>query len=582
MSNSLAPVARQRELTDLGVVAPGALLHTYVSGTPATPIATASDAAGLVPNANPIVASAGGLLGPIYLVPNLAYRFVLTEANGVAIWDQDPVMVESAAGGFSTVLDVRTYGAIGNGVTDDTSAIQAAITAAVTNGGTVFLGPGTYKLTAALTIAMLAPTVNIRIVGSGTATILAQATVGADIFKVGTNGAEHADNLYICDLMTTGGRYALNLNNALQGVFERLTFATPVVGIYLQGTNESHTFRNIQITGASLHGIWGGNLNGGPGVVLDAPEVQKCLFQRIRVAGTTGGTAILMTAGFLGSQFQSGHNRFEQILLESNAKGSLEIDFAFNTVVDGLSTEDAPDANNTYSSILIDNGSTVYLAHLLIGKGSGANNFKYYLNVASGSVFVTDAILCGGGAAATTDVFATGTLALTNCNVTNAAGVGFVSTAAKQRSFLIGVRDAAGVSIEFTDTIYGALSRSNTGMSVPGDLQAQAMIATGGGNPGTSGSLRVRSAPSGGVLVGRDAGNTNDYILINWGSPSANEPTYGNVGTRTSILSALLPPAVPQDGAWWVEFTGVTPNRQLRIAVRDGGVTYYQNIGALH
>ena len=63
MSHLLAPVARQRTLTDLGVVAPGALLHTYVSGTPSTPLATTSDAAGLIPNANPIVASSGGCSG---------------------------------------------------------------------------------------------------------------------------------------------------------------------------------------------------------------------------------------------------------------------------------------------------------------------------------------------------------------------------------------------------------------------------------------------------------------------------------------------------------------------------------------
>src|SRR3954465_1806151 len=87
----LTPDPRLRELSDLGVVLPGALLHTYVSGTPSTPLATTSDAAGLVPNLNPLVASAGGLFGPIYLTSGLAYKLVLTDANGVEIWSQDPV-----------------------------------------------------------------------------------------------------------------------------------------------------------------------------------------------------------------------------------------------------------------------------------------------------------------------------------------------------------------------------------------------------------------------------------------------------------------------------------------------------------
>lgn len=47
--------------------------------------------------------------------------------------------------------DVRDYGAVGNGTTDDTAAIQAAIDATVaTKGGTVFFPPGRFKLTSAL------------------------------------------------------------------------------------------------------------------------------------------------------------------------------------------------------------------------------------------------------------------------------------------------------------------------------------------------------------------------------------------------------------------------------------------------
>lgn len=45
-----------------------------------------------------------------------------------------------------TVLDVTNYGAKGDGVTDDTDAIQSAINAAI-NGGTIFLPRGVYKVT---------------------------------------------------------------------------------------------------------------------------------------------------------------------------------------------------------------------------------------------------------------------------------------------------------------------------------------------------------------------------------------------------------------------------------------------------
>jgi hypothetical protein len=45
-----------------------------------------------------------------------------------------------------SVFNVRSYGAVGNGVADDTSAIQAAITASIASGGAVYFPKGTYKI----------------------------------------------------------------------------------------------------------------------------------------------------------------------------------------------------------------------------------------------------------------------------------------------------------------------------------------------------------------------------------------------------------------------------------------------------
>jgi len=99
---ALAPDPRLRVFTNLGVVAPGALLTTYAAGT-GNALATYSDSALTTQNSNPVVASPSGLFGPIYLAFNRSYRFVLTESTGVAIWDQDNI-VAGGSGGGSTAL----------------------------------------------------------------------------------------------------------------------------------------------------------------------------------------------------------------------------------------------------------------------------------------------------------------------------------------------------------------------------------------------------------------------------------------------------------------------------------------------
>jgi hypothetical protein len=55
---------------------------------------------------------------------------------------------------FADILNVKDFGAVGDGTTDDTAAIQAAITSAQTSGGRiVFLPNGSYKITSELLIS---------------------------------------------------------------------------------------------------------------------------------------------------------------------------------------------------------------------------------------------------------------------------------------------------------------------------------------------------------------------------------------------------------------------------------------------
>ena len=70
-----------------------------------------------------------------------------------------------------TVINVMQHGATGDGKTDDTAAIQAAIDAVPASGGTVLFPPGTYIVAPGKTVGIAIKS-NLRLAGSGAASVL--------------------------------------------------------------------------------------------------------------------------------------------------------------------------------------------------------------------------------------------------------------------------------------------------------------------------------------------------------------------------------------------------------------------------
>jgi hypothetical protein len=108
-----------------------------------------------------------GTVGP-FKPTNLASVLDLWKTNAGAIdWKVLvgglPVTIGDALSSFAGLyFNVKSFGALGNGVADDGAAIAAAIAAAAVAGGTVFFPPGVYRHTTAIVVP-----VNVCLLGSG-------------------------------------------------------------------------------------------------------------------------------------------------------------------------------------------------------------------------------------------------------------------------------------------------------------------------------------------------------------------------------------------------------------------------------
>lgn len=76
---------------------------------------------------------------------------------------------------ISGIINVKSFGAKGDGVADDTVAIQAAINNLLTTGGQVWLPAGTYSVSSQITVPS-----NVWIRGVGSATVVQRAS-GSDL-----------------------------------------------------------------------------------------------------------------------------------------------------------------------------------------------------------------------------------------------------------------------------------------------------------------------------------------------------------------------------------------------------------------
>ena len=187
-SAALAPPPVAQFFDFNGRPAWGGSLYTCAAGTscPGNPLATYTSSTAVTPQANPIILSASGFVpNGLWLSSGVAYKLVLQDHLGNAIWTQDNVTATSATntgaqisaaiaaasapnfvtnvnstpaftqGGTGAVsrsllsklgeaVSVKDFGAIGDGSTDNCTFITNALTAVESSHAALYFPAGTY------------------------------------------------------------------------------------------------------------------------------------------------------------------------------------------------------------------------------------------------------------------------------------------------------------------------------------------------------------------------------------------------------------------------------------------------------
>ena len=185
-NGTLAPVIRHQFFTTAGAPCAGCLLNAYAAGT-TTRLDTYSEVTNTTANANPVVLDAAGR-ATIFLSNN-SYRFILTDADAVQIWDADNV---SAIPASSANLDVTATA--GEALTANAAVYLSDGSGALTAGRWYLAdADNTYESSTAsqvgIATAAIASAASGTIRLSGRVTGLSALTAGEDYYVSATDGA---------------------------------------------------------------------------------------------------------------------------------------------------------------------------------------------------------------------------------------------------------------------------------------------------------------------------------------------------------------------------------------------------------
>lgn len=236
--------------------------------------------------------------------------------SGLASFNGRTGAVIPLRGDYLGIFNVKSspYNAVCDGITDDSTALQAAITAAIAVNGTVYVPTGTCKYGTGLTISDSGSQISVRVMGDGFGSILSYSGTGTAIAVTGlaqNRVVFKFDNIQLVQTNTASTGVAVTNANLATIDYAKITggttnitlttsFAARLTGNFLGGTQGSAiTTANDGSAGALVlerNGIYSTNQNSGGNFA-------------IIISGGGGGTAINgndIEGGYGGITFTNG------------------------------------------------------------------------------------------------------------------------------------------------------------------------------------------------------------------------------------------------------------------------------------